>query len=91
MKLTNDIPIPTVTEYLANRCLENSDEYHNYSHLDLMNATMIFSHYLIDMIWKTNQEMRQEKREELAKTVGEAIRELIISSTGVDMHEVVKS
>jgi hypothetical protein len=81
--------ITTSAEYLAMRCLENQ-EYKNYSDKDLENATIIFSNFLIDMIWTTSKDLPQSKKEELAKTTGEAIRELILASTGKDMHEIVK-
>jgi hypothetical protein len=77
-------------EYLANLCLEQEQKFQDYSDKDLENATIIFSHILIDIIWRTNQDMFQEGRGKLAEATGMAIRELIRSSTGLDMHEVVK-
>jgi hypothetical protein len=44
----------------------------------------------MDLLWKTNQHLTLEKQFELAETTGMAIRELIKSATGLDMHEVVK-
>ena len=43
----NKEEITTSAEYLAMRCLE-SQEYKNYTDKDLENATIIFSHFLID-------------------------------------------
>jgi len=86
----NKEEITTSAEYLAMRCLE-SQEYKNYTDKDLESATIIFSHFLIDMIWTTSKGLPQNKKEELAETTGKAIRELILSSTGKDMHEIVKS
>ena len=70
---------------LADLCLEDQ-VYHAYTDRDLMNATLIFSHFLMDTIWTTNQNLPQEKREQLAETTGKAIRELIKASTGKDIH-----
>lgn len=77
-------------EYLANTCLLNAEEYHNYSNKDLGNASIIFTHFLIDKIWEKNQELPQGKREELAEKTGKAIRQLIQETTGLDMHDIVK-
>jgi len=82
--------IQTSAEYLADLCLAQ-EEYQVYTDRDLFNATLIFSHFLIDVIWSTNLDLPQEKKLSLAETTGEAIRELIKSSTGKDMHDVAKS
>ena len=76
-------------EWLANSSLE-IEEFNNYSNDDLENATLIFTHFLIDVIWRENQNLTQEKKEELAETTGEAIYQLILASTGLDMIEVLK-
>jgi hypothetical protein len=75
--------------YLANLCLANQ-EYKNYTDKDLENATIIFTHFLLDMIWTTNKTLTQSKKEELAETTGKAIRELIKSSTGKNMQIIWK-
>ena len=82
--------IQTSLEYLAGLCLEVPQEFQNYTDEDLLNATLIFSHFLLDAIWKTNQDMKQKKREELADYTGKAIRELIKTATGKDMRKVTK-
>jgi hypothetical protein len=84
--------IQTSAEYLANLCLENAEQYHNYTDKDLENATLIFSHFFMDVIYTTNcHAITFEKQLEIAETTGKAIRELILSATGKDMHEIVKS
>lgn len=77
-------------EYLANLCLANIEEYHAYNDEDLANSTLIFSHFLMDCIYKENQHLSKEKQLELAETTGMAVRELIRSCTGKDMHELTK-
>ena len=84
--------IQTPAEYLANLCLENGEIYHNYDDQDLLNATLIFSHFLMDVIYTENKKnLPLPKMEELAETTGKAIRELIKVATGKDMHVIVKS
>jgi hypothetical protein len=82
--------LQTSCDYLASRCLESSGEHQKYTNYDLYNASLIFSHFLLDIIFTENQNLPKDKLEELATTTGEAIRELIRSSTGIDMHELVK-
>lgn len=83
--------IQKFAERLANMCLKDSSNYNNYSDKDLENATLIFSHFLLDVIWTENQHLSLEKQMELAKTTGKAIYELIKASCGKDMKEIVKS
>jgi len=82
--------IQTSAEYLADLCLAQ-EEFQAYTDRDLFNATLILNHFLTDVIWSTNLDLPQEKKELLAETTGEAIRELIKASTGKDMHDVAKS
>ena len=77
-------------DHLAGWTLEQPQEYQEYSDEDLLNATLIFSHVLIDKVFETNQKLSQKELENLALTTGEAIRELIRSATGLDMHKVTK-
>ena len=84
--------IQTSTEYLANLCLENGDKHHNYNDTDLLNSTLIFSHFLMDVIYTENKKnLSFPKMEELAETTGKAIRELIKVATGKDMHNIANS
>ena len=85
------ILIQQANEMLANLCLAKAEEHHNYSERDLLNASFIFSHFLIDLIWTHNQHLTVQELSELAEKTGEAIRELIKASTGLDMHEVTKN
>ncbi len=85
------IKIETLTKNLAEQCLENAETYHKYTDEDLINATLIFSHFLMDMIYTQNKYLSQNEKEDLAKTTGKAIRELIIASCGKDMHLLVKN
>jgi hypothetical protein len=75
---------------LANLCLENSEKYHGYTDKDLENATLIFSHFLMEVVFRENQHLTLQKQMELAETTGKAIRQLIIASCGKDMHKIVK-
>jgi ATP-dependent RNA circularization protein (DNA/RNA ligase family) len=77
-------------KYLADLCLEFSQTYHGYTDKDLQNATLIFSHFLFDVIFRENQHLPLGKKMELAETTGKAIRELIKTTCDKDMHEIVK-
>lgn len=83
--------IEVLTKNLADLCLENAEIYHKYTDEDLINAALIFSHFLIDMIYTQNKYLSQNEKEDLAETTGKAIRELIIASCGKDMHTLVKN
>lgn len=75
---------------LSLMCLEESERYHAYDDTDLLNATVIFSHFLMDKIYGVNKGVNIELQKELATSTGQAIRELIKASTGIDMHTVAK-
>ena len=81
--------ISQALENLSTLCLYE-DEFQDYTEEDLFNATLIFSHILLDNIWRTNQDLKKEAREELAYYTGNAIWELIKSTTDIDMHDVAK-
>lgn len=81
--------IQEALENLSTICLYE-EKFQDYTEKDLFNATIIFSHIFLDNIWRTNQDLKQEVREELANYVGIALRELIKSSTDIDMHKVAK-
>jgi len=82
--------ISLLLKNLSKCCLENSEDYHRYEDKDLENATLIFSHVLMDVIFSENKHLNEEKINELAVEVGSHVRELIRWSTGKDMHEIVK-
>jgi len=77
-------------EALSNLCLLEAERYHGYTDEDLINASMIFSHFLMEVLYRENKYLPQPKLEDLAETAGEAIRQLIMSCTGKDMHKIVK-
>jgi hypothetical protein len=79
-----------LAEKLANKCLEHSEVYHKYTDEDLLNATLIFSHFFMDVLYTTNQNITFEKQQELAEEAGKAIRELIKMFTSKDMHLIAK-
>jgi len=81
--------IQTQLDKLSNLCLEE-DTYQKYSDDDLMNATLVFSHILLDIIYSESQHLSFTKQVKLAEKTGEAIRYLILSCTGKDMHKIAK-
>lgn len=83
--------IENLLECLVDACLDNADEYQGYTDKELVGATMVFSHFLLDATFKENKKLSEEDMLELADTTGKAIREIILSTTGKDMHELVKS
>ena len=74
---------------LATHCLENSGIHCNYEDVDLMNASFIFTHFLMDVIYTENHHIPFQKRVELANTTGKEIHELIKSCTGKEMAKIV--
>ena len=88
-KIDPKLMIQVTANTLADMCLEKEGP-HDYEDKDLINASIIFTHILLDHIWQTNQDMTNEGREKVAETTGLAIRELIKASTGKDMHEIIK-
>ena len=76
--------------HLANRCLMNAQTYHGYSEKNLLDANLIFSHFLMDFIWSENQHLSMKKRKELVKNTGGAIRALILSCCGMDLYVLAK-
>jgi len=85
------IKIQKLANSLADECLLNAENFHGYSDDDLLNATLIFSHFLMDVLFRENQHIDFNKQCDLATTTGKAIRELIKASTGKDMHKVAKN
>jgi hypothetical protein len=82
--------IRTSANYLADRCLENSEWHYHYEPEDLQNATLIFSHFLMDLMYTRSQHLPPEKQLELAETTGKAIRQLVLDTTDIDMHDFAK-
>ena len=88
--MNHETTIQTSAEYLADLCLAQ-EEYQAYTDRDLFNASIIFIHFLTDVMWRTNLDLPQAEKELLAETTGEAIREIIKASIGKDMHDVAKN
>jgi hypothetical protein len=77
-------------DVLANLCIENTETHNNYTDEDLLNATMIFSHFLFDAICTAKKDVSSEERCKIVYEAGNAIREIIKSSTGKDTVELTK-
>lgn len=75
---------------LAFDCLSNYDTHREYSDKDLENATIVFMHFFMDVMYTQNKHLGEKAMLLLAETTGKAIRELILQSTGKDMHDIVK-
>ena len=75
-------------EELSNMCLEE-EGFNDYTDQDLINATLVFTHFFLDHIFSSNKGLAADDMEELAVKSGEAVRELIRAATGKDMHELV--
>ena len=82
--------ISQALESLSTLCLYEY-EFRDYTEEDLFNATLIFSHILLDNIWRTNQDLKKEAREKLAYSTGNTIKELIKIATDIDMRNVAKN
>lgn len=79
--------IQMTAEDLANLCL-GADEYHGYTDEDLVNATLIFLHIFIDVLYGTLNGMTLKEQCEKAQEAGEKLRNLILETTGKDMHKL---
>lgn len=77
--------LQTSVEYLAHLCLEEAVTHHSYTDKDLEHATIIFTHFLFDVVYSVHKD-----KCEMAKTTGEAIRTLILKTTGKDMKVIAK-
>lgn len=84
------IQIQKQADKLADLCLAEI-KHNRYTDGDLMNATIIFSHILMDRIYTENQHLPIDKMADMAITTGKAIRELIKVTTGKDMHIIAKN
>jgi len=78
-----------IVEGLSKKCLEDADIHFNYPDKYLADATLVFTHFLMDKLFTENQDLTLKGQMELAETTGKAIRELIKASTGKDMHKIV--
>jgi hypothetical protein len=81
--------IQRLTEELFNMCLDETEYNPKYTERDMFNATLIFEHFLIRALYKANIKLPHAELEELAKTTGEAIHELVISTTDIDLKKVL--
>ena len=77
---------------LANKILESSGVYREYSDTDLANSLIIFMEVFMAKMYDRNVKLKivQKERLELAELSGTKIRELVNIFTGVDMHDVFK-
>lgn len=76
---------------LANICLSNGEKFHEYTDDDLMNATLIFSHFLMDKIFDKNKYASRSSHIEIASSAGRDLRNIIIKYAGKDMHEIAEN
>ncbi len=76
---------------LVDMCL-SEDTYQEYNDTDLMNATIVFSHILLDVIYAKNcDKLSFEDMATLAETAGKAIRELVSMTTDKDLHDIIRA
>lgn len=75
---------------LSMACLEEN-EHQNYTDDEIMDATVVFSHFIMDRIYSNNSGTLPP--EELMKIVhesGKAVRDLLIAVVGIDPHDAMK-
>lgn len=76
---------------LADICLSEGT-YQEYNDTDLMNATIVFSHILLDAMYTKNcDKLSLEDMATLAETAGNAIRELVSVTTDKDLHDIIRA
>ncbi len=84
----NEAKITLLAHGLANLCLEEGNQHHSYNDEDLLNATLIFTHFIMDLMYTKHMSLPLEKQMILAEETGNAVRELIKKATGKDMFIV---
>lgn len=72
------------TEELANLCLDNGSTFNSYTDEDFFNSTLIFSHFLMDMVFKEKQNLPFQDLCGIAEKSGSELRKLILEVTGKD-------
>lgn len=82
--------IQKMTDSLAQECLKQAEIFRDdYTEEDLFNASLVFSHFLINTIYKKHaKRLPQRALELLAKEAGSALHSLVLASTGVDLKKV---
>jgi hypothetical protein len=82
--------IQRLAEELANMCLDEDEYNPKYTARDMFNATEIFTHFLLNEIFRKHiDKLPPDKLEELAVTTGKAIHELVISTTDIDLKKIL--
>ena len=76
---------------LSDMCLKSGDVYNEYSDDDLLNATIIFNHILLDKIFYLCKDIGSEETLKLAEDSGKALRKHILKYANKDMHKIVKN
>lgn len=82
--------IKVLAEQLADLCTDNSLEHSHYNDVDLFNATRIFTHFIFDVVYSENKSLSYENKCKLSVYTGNALRQLIFTVTGKDMHKIAK-
>jgi len=75
---------------LSDLLLEDSAYYRMFTDDDLLNATMIFSNVLFDLVYTGAMEISDKERLKLVFKTGKDLRNLIIKSTGLDVGGLVR-
>lgn len=76
---------------LADHCLADAEVYHGYTDRDMLNATLVFSHFFMDKIYEYHKgKLTQEGMERLAEEAGKSLRQTVQLFTGLDMHVLAK-
>ena len=88
MDIIPTVKIQMLSRGLADLCISEADNYHNYTEEDLFNATLIFSHFIMDVSYTNNVNLLDKEKMDKAEKIGKAIRELIQEATGKDMHVI---
>lgn len=76
---------------LSDLCLMESELHHEYTDRDLVNSTIIFAHFVFDAQYSRIKKLPFKKQKELATKFGRDLRNLILKSTGKDLHAIVKN
>lgn len=86
-------PYEPILKEIASGLIATSEIKPNFSNDALLDATLIFQTVLFDKVHdlQTNEKMKLKYRLEMSESLGNELRKIIHTYTGLDTHELVKN
>ena len=75
---------------LAELCQMDAGIHNKYTEADLLNVTVVFMHFVMDLNYSKNKLLKFEKKLEEGVELGKNLREFVFKFTGKDMKKVAK-